>query len=137
MAITVLVKNKDKVEMGILGFSWTVFFFGLFVPLFRRDFKVFLPFFLIYLFGFFLMPYTYTQMDGMISFQMEDTLGLYSTVSTFFYFLINIIGAFFYNRFYTQRLINRGFYPVSPEGKALLTAFSIKLPEYHDNEDQD
>ena len=38
MEFVVLEKNGLRKEVKV-GFSWTVFFFGLFVPLFRGDLK--------------------------------------------------------------------------------------------------
>lgn len=36
----VIVLEKDGIQKkGFIGFSWTMFFFGVFVPLFRGDFK--------------------------------------------------------------------------------------------------
>lgn len=128
MKIFLKHKNKNKVKTSVLGFSWTTFFFGLFVPLFRKDFKMFLPFFLIYMSLFYFAPYNYSMIDGMISFEILDDSGIYSKLSTIFYFMVNILGAFFYNKLYTQGLVNKGFYPISGEGTAILQAYGIKLP---------
>ena len=45
-----ILKNPrtDKLKAVPLGYSWTVMFFGFFVPLWRKDWKYSLIFFLIY-----------------------------------------------------------------------------------------
>ncbi len=138
MATTVLLRNKEKgkTKLGILGFSWTTFFFGLFVPLFRKDFKMFLPFFLVYLGAFYFMPYQYVEIDGMVTFQMTDDMGIYSMLSSVFYVLVNILGAFFYNNLYTKGLVKKGFYPVTVEEKHLLGSYNISVPEDFDDDDE-
>ena len=37
MAVEINLQKGDMVKRGFLGFSWTTFFFGFFVPLFRGD----------------------------------------------------------------------------------------------------
>ena len=46
MAIKINLKKKNKTKDGFVGFSFTTFFWGLFVPIFRGDSKGFLKFFL-------------------------------------------------------------------------------------------
>ena len=141
MAFTLFLKKQGKndVKIGVLGFSWTTFFFGMFVPLLRKDFKVFLPLFLLYMgFGaavFYMMPYTFSEIDGERVLQMTDDLGLYNAFSTAFYFIINIVGAFIYNKIYTQALVNKGYYPVASEGTATLKAYGIKFPQDFDEDE--
>ncbi|MGL4677473.1 MAG: HrgC protein [Brevinema sp.] len=118
-------RHTGQIKKAILGFSWTTFFFGMFVPLLRGDFKIFLPFFLFYIVGFYYMPYTYSNIDGAITFQIMDDLGIYSIISSLYYFIVNIVGAFFYNKIYTKGLINRGFTPMSDETRVLLASKGI------------
>ena len=42
MAVEILLKKGNIVKESYLGFSWTTFFFGGFVPLFRGDYLAFL-----------------------------------------------------------------------------------------------
>ena len=46
-AITLENSNTGQVKLGRVGFSWTVFFFGFFVPLIRGDWKWALIMFLV------------------------------------------------------------------------------------------
>ena len=84
----VILKHKDTglTKECPTGFSWTVFFFGVFVPLMRGDLKwAAILFALAVLVG---IP----------------TLGLGS-------FLVGPIFAFFYNKIYIRGLMSTGFVP--------------------------
>lgn len=141
MAVTLFLKKKgeNNIKIGVVGFSWTTFFFGLFVPLFRRDFKLFLSLFLVYIGIWFIiasqMPYSFSDMGGMKSLEMTDDVGMYSMFSTAFYYIVNVFGAFVYNKMYTQGLVNKGYYPVASEGTQLLKAYGIKLPQDFDEDE--
>lgn len=85
------VKNDiDKRKEVKLGFSWTMFFFGLFVPLFRGDWKWFLIILGID------VALTITGLIFIMPFLM---LGL----------------SFFYNRLYAKDLHDNGYRGLTPE----------------------
>lgn len=99
MAKKVYLKYKDNdnvVKEGYVGFSWTVFFFGFIVPLYRGDYKT-----------------------GILM------LVFWLTIGAFLYavgggFIINIVIAFWYNKYYTQKLIDRGFVPLAKIDEEIL-----------------
>lgn len=70
-----------------LGFSWTMFFFGFLVPLFRGDYKWFL-----------------------ILFILDVVFGVPS--SGIGSLIINIVFSFNYNKYYIQELYNKGYFPI-------------------------
>ncbi|MGL4562936.1 MAG: hypothetical protein ACRCVW_03680 [Brevinema sp.] len=130
MQILLKHTEKNKVKFAKLGFSFTTLFFGIFVLLFRKDWKLFLPLFLIYLSGLYFTPFQIITIDGFTSLQiLSENSEIYTKINAFLTFFVNVLGSLFYNKIYTQGLINHGFLPVSPEGEALLLAKGIKLPQ--------
>lgn len=105
MAITLVLKNKknNSIKLGILGFSWTTLFFGGFVPFFRGDWKTFLILLICYIFT------------------------LSNSLNVLYSFVVHILGAFFYNRIYTQYLVNQGYVPMNEEGITLLKIKGIMV----------
>lgn len=100
MAQEVILKKDGQVKMGYVGISWTVLFFGFFVPIFRKDYMVALGIFFI------------SILLGAV------TTGLGSIV-------FNIIIGFVYNKFYTTNLIKKGYKPEYEDGKKLLDKYKI------------
>ena len=95
----VLEKNGLRKEVKV-GFSWTVFFFGLFVPLFRGDLK----WAAIMFFGTILLGFA--------------TLGIGGAV-------LGIVMSFVYNKIYIKDLIEKGWNPVGEENRLLLEEKNI------------
>lgn len=79
--ISMVNPKTGIVKQGYIGFSWTYFFFGFWVPLFRGHYGLFGIHFLIWLFG----------------------------VITFTWWIVQIVLSFFFNKFYTLRLIEEGY----------------------------
>ncbi len=86
MATRIVLKHKDTgiIKDGYYGFSWTTLFFGFFPPLFRADFLTFIGAFVILVI-----------LGGL-------TFGIGSGIAS-------LIWAFMYNRYYTRRLLERGY----------------------------
>ena len=67
MAIEVNLEKYGHKKKGLLGFSWTAFFFHFWVPIFRADFKWFLIFIFPFIFIFpvfvskFVFPFIYNK----------------------------------------------------------------------------
>jgi hypothetical protein len=86
MAERILMKNSNTgiQKDGFYGYSWTTLFFGPFVPLFRADFLTFLGYFAVLV-----------------------VIGLIT--AGFGAFLCFIIWSFFYNSYYTKKLLEKGY----------------------------
>ena len=86
MATEIAMRNPDNglTKNGIYGFSWTTLFFGGFPALFRGDFMTFIGFFVI------------------LVIVALVTAGIGA-------FVLSIAWAFFYNGYYTTKLIEKGF----------------------------
>ena len=83
----VMMQHDSGIQKKVkMGFSWTVFFFGAFVPWFRGDLKWFAIMFL------------FSMLAGSAS---DGIAGL----------LISIIFAFFYNKMYIKGLLVKGYRP--------------------------
>jgi len=83
-AIPLRHKTSGIMKEGFYGFSWTTLFFGCFPALFRGDFLTFIGIFVVLL------------LLGIVTFG----------IGTFF---AMFIWAFFYNGYYTKRLLEKGY----------------------------
>ncbi len=82
--IKMLNPNNGLIKTGFYGFSWTTLFFSAFPALFRSDFITFVGVFVVL-----------------------TIIGI--ATEGFGIFLAMIVWAFMYNKYYTRRLIERGF----------------------------
>ena len=86
MATAIMLKHRQSglVKKAFYGFSWTTLFFGMFPALFRGDFITFIGgFFVLGILGIF-------------------TFGIGAAVAM-------LVWAFFYNKYYTRRLLEQGY----------------------------
>ncbi len=83
-----LINEYGSVKEVKVGFSWTTFFFGCLVPLVRLDFFYFIIFFVI---------------DIILS-VLTFVIGAV---------IFDLIVCFKYNKWYTHRLLRKGFVPAS------------------------
>ena len=86
MATAVMLRHRDSgiTKRAFYGFSWTTLFFGFFPALFRGDFLTFIGGFVVLV------------ILGIL------TVGIGSGIAMF-------IWAFFYNGYYSRRLLERGY----------------------------
>ncbi|KWT98179.1 conserved hypothetical membrane protein [Variovorax sp. WDL1] len=87
---------------GFYGFSWTTLFFGFFPALFRGDFLTFIGGFVI------------AVIIGLMTFGIGALA-------------IGIIWAFMYNKYYTRRLLERGYSLAGSEGENALAASALGM----------
>ncbi|HLR35876.1 MAG TPA: hypothetical protein VK071_11200 [Tissierellales bacterium] len=95
----VLKHESGMVKEVKIGFSWTTFFFGLFVPLIRGDLKWALI------------------MLGIAFLAGVPTMGIGSIVS-------NIIFAFIYNKLYIRELLEKGYRPQNEEDYVAISSYT-------------
>jgi len=97
MAIRIPMINRKTgiTKDGFIGFSWTYLFFGFLVPLIRGHYPM---------------------------------AGIHFLISLTNYFTLGIVGlvlAFFFNKFYTLRLVEEGYDFAEPESDLAKTARSV------------
>jgi len=104
MATRIALTHKETglVKDGFYGFSWTTLFFGFFPALFRGDFITFL---------------------GGIAIMVivgAATMGIGA-------FVIGIAWAFFYNKYYTRKLLERGYRLASTDAENARAASALGI----------
>ncbi|TPG55685.1 hypothetical protein EAH89_14045 [Roseomonas nepalensis] len=100
--ITLHQPSTGLTKQGFYGFSWTTLFFGTLPALFRGDFAVFLGGFAV-LFAL-----------GIV------TLGIGSLIAM-------VVWAFMYNRYYTRKLIERGYVLAGSPAENAMAAGSLGM----------
>ncbi|QNA87828.1 hypothetical protein G4G28_03940 [Massilia sp. Dwa41.01b] len=102
MATRISMRHKESgiVKDGFYGFSWTTLFFGFFPALFRGDFITFIGGFVVSLIIAFL------------------TMG----VGALF---IGLVWAFMYNKYYTRKLMERGYVLAGSDGDNIRAAATL------------
>jgi hypothetical protein len=101
-SMTIIMQNQNKqIKESGIGFSWTVLFFGMFVPLLRKDWSSFS----IYA-GIMLMSLAFPPIA-----------------------FVTIIAPFVYNKYYLKRLLNEGYYPTTVEQARILVSFGVATVE--------
>ena len=104
MAIKIALQHKETgiTKDGYYGFSWTTLCFGFFPALFRGDFITFIGGFVI----------------AVIIGLMTAGIGA---------LLIGVVWAFMYNKYYTRKLIERGYAFAGSESENSLAAASLGI----------
>ena len=117
MSVRINLEKDGKKESGFIGFSWTLLFWGFWVPLFRGRKKDFLLFFLFFLVKIGLIVLTVKEQSGaqrsvlMFGFYKPSYILL---IPTLIFVIIEAIEAwlvYYYNRHCTNTLLANGYYP--------------------------
>jgi uncharacterized membrane protein YjjP (DUF1212 family) len=104
MATRIALKHKESgiIKDGYYGFSWTTFFFGFFPALFRGDFITFIGAFVI------------SVIIGIMTFGVGA-------------FFVGVVWAFMYNKYYTRKLLERGYVLAGSEADNTLAAAALGI----------
>jgi hypothetical protein len=104
MATRIAMQHKETgiVKDGFYGFSWTTLFFGFFPALFRGDFITFIGGFVI------------TLIIALL------TWGIGA-------FFVGFVWAFMYNKYYTRRLLERGYVFAANEADNTMAASALGI----------
>ena len=117
MSVRINLEKDGKKESGFMGFSWTLLFFGFWVPLFRgrkKDFGLFFLFFLVKI-GIIVL----TVKAEFRAIRSAEISGFYKPsyillIPTLIFVIIEAIEAwltYYYNRHCTNTLLANGYYP--------------------------
>ncbi|TFW32112.1 hypothetical protein [Massilia horti] len=104
MATRIALKHKESgiVKDGYYGFSWTTFFFGFFPALFRGDYITFIGGFVV------------SVIIGIM------TLGIGA-------FFIGLVWSFMYNKYYTRKLLERGYVLAGSDADNTMAASALGI----------
>ena len=117
MSVRINLEKDGKKESGFMGFSWTLLFWGFWVPLFRGRKKDFGLFFLFFLVKIGLIVLTFKE-----QFRAQRNMELFGfyqpsyilLIPTLIFVIIEVIEvwlAYYYNRHCTNTLLANGYYP--------------------------
>ena len=104
MATRIALKHKESgiMKEGFYGYSWTTLIFGFFPALFRGDFVTFIGGFVV------------SVIIGIFTFG----------IGTLF---ISLVWSFMYNKYYTRKLLERGYVFAGTESENALAASGVGI----------
>ena len=116
MAIKVRLEKDGELKNAFVGFSWTTFFFGFWVPLFRGKLKDFAYFFMFFLCKIIIFAVLAKEMFDIVYIGVEESkfeISYYIIVPFILMtalYPIDIFLAFSYNKYSTTNMFKEGFY---------------------------
>ena len=116
MAIKVRLEKEGQLKNAFVGFSWTTFFFGFWVPLFRGKLKDFAYFFLFFLCKIIIFAVLAKEMFDIVYIGIEESkfeISYYIIVPFILMtalYPIDIFLAYAYNKYSTTNMFKEGFY---------------------------
>ena len=116
MAIKVRLEKEGQLKNAYVGFSWTTFFFGFWVPLFRGKLKDFAYFFMFFLCKIIILAVLAKEMFDIVYIGIEESkfeISYYIIVPFILMtalYPIDIFLAYAYNKYSTTNMFKEGFY---------------------------
>ena len=116
MAIKVRLEKEGQLKNAFVGFSWTTFFFGFWVPLFRGKLKDFAYFFMFFLCKIIIFAVLAKEMFDIFYIGIEESkfeISYYIIVPFILMtalYPIDIFLAYAYNKYSTTNMFKEGFY---------------------------
>ena len=115
MSVKIQLEKNGEVINGFTGFSWTTFFFGFWVPAFRKNSKGFGLFFLFFIIKIIII-YILSKQNN----EIRESLWLYGTYELSYSMITPTLLAaaiypleawiaYFYNNYYTNNLLTEGY----------------------------
>ena len=128
MATIIRLEKDGYMKDAFVGYSYTTAFFNAFVPAARQDLKSFLFMGGIYLFNSFISNFykIYVQRN-LIQYK-------YGGLISFIALIISWIIAFFYNKYYTQKMLAEGWKPLKDDDYSNVLLKKYNYFEYTDND---
>ena len=128
MATIIRLEKDGYMKDAFVGYSYTTAFFNAFVPAARQDLQSFLFFGGIYLFNSFISNFY------KIYVQRNFVEYKYGALISFIGLIISWIIGFFYNKYYTQKMLANGWKPLKDDEYSNTLLKKYNYLEYMDNE---
>ena len=127
MATIIRLEKDGYMKDAFVGYSYTTAFFNAFVPAARQDLKSFLFMGGIYLFNSFISNFY------KIYVQRNFVEYKYGALMSFIGLMISWFIGFFYNKYYTQKMLAEGWKPLKDDDYSNVLLKKYNYFEYTDN----
>ena len=128
MATIIRLEKDGYMKDAFVGYSYTTAFFNAFVPAARQDLKSFLVMGGIYLFNSFISNFY------KIYVQRNFVEYKYGALMSFIGLMISWFIGFFYNKYYTQKMLAEGWKPLKDDEYSNVLLKKYSYFEYTDND---
>ncbi len=128
MATIIRLEKDGYMKDAFVGYSYTTAFFNAFVPAARQDLKSFLFIGGIYLFNSFISNFY------KIYVQRNFVEYKYGALISFIGLMISWVMGFFYNKYYTQKMLAEGWKPLKDDEYSNTLLRKYNFLEYTDSE---
>ena len=138
MAIKIKLEKDGFIKDGFVGYSYTSACLDFWVPAFRLDFSAFVFFFGIYMLEKFLSEFF--KIYSILNYYLiENTwlLYIFNAGVPIFSFLAALFIAFFYNKYYTKKMLKEGWRPLENDEYSNAILKGYRYLDYTDAEIRD